>query len=158
MLSLGAQNPTITYHSMAQNKTKPTDASVAEYIASRANEQRRSDCLELMALFKKVTGQSPKMWGPSIVGYDSYRYTYERGRTGEAPLAGFAIRGRELVVYLSVEGGRQKSLLSKLGRHRMGKVCLYFRQLADLDKSVLEQLVIGSIAEMRRRYGWHGAA
>ena len=109
LLSLGAQDPTITYHSMAENKTKPSDASVAEYIASRANEQRRSDCLELMALFKKVTGQSPKMWGPSIVGYDSYRYIYESGRTGEAPLAGFAIRGRELVVYLSVEGGRQKS-------------------------------------------------
>jgi hypothetical protein len=63
------------------------------------------------------------MWGPSIVGYGSYRYTYESGRTGEAPLTGFAIRGRELVIYLIAEGDRQKSLLSKLGKHKMGKTC-----------------------------------
>jgi hypothetical protein len=138
---------------MAENKTKPTDASVEDYIASRANEQQRSDCLELMALLKKVTQQPPRMWGPSIVGYGSYRYTYESGRTGEAPLASFAIRGRELVVYLLTEGDKQKSLLSKLGKHKTGKVCLYFKQLADLDKSVLEQLVIGSVTEVRRRYG-----
>jgi len=138
---------------MAENKTKPTDASVEDYIASRANEQQRSDGLELMALLKKVTQQPPKMWGPSIVGYGSYRYTYESGRTGEAPLAGFAIRGRELVMYLVAEGDKQKSLLSKLGKHKKGKVCLYFKQLADLDKSVLEQLVIGSVTEVRRRYG-----
>src|SRR5207342_871995 len=128
---------------MAENKTKFTDASVEDYIASRANAQQRTDCRELMALFKKVTRHSPRMWGPSIVGYGSYRYTYESGRTGEAPLAGFAIRGRELVVYVVAEGDKQKSLLSKLGKHRMGKACLYFKQLADLDKSVLEQLVIG---------------
>jgi hypothetical protein len=81
---------------MAENKTKPTDASVEDYIASRATEQQRSDCRELMILLKMVTRQPPRMWGPSIVGYGSYRYTYESGRTGEAPLAGFAIRGREL--------------------------------------------------------------
>jgi hypothetical protein len=93
------------------------------------------------------------MWGPSIVGYGSYRYTYESGRTGESPLAAFAIRGRELVVYVVTEGAEQRSLLSKLGKHRMGKVCLYFKQLADLDKSVLEKLVAGSVAEVRRRHG-----
>ena len=85
---------------MAKNKTKPTDASVEDYIASRANEQQRADGGQLMALLKKITGQRPKMWGPSIVGYGSYRYTYDSGRAGQAPLAGFAIRGRELVVYL----------------------------------------------------------
>ena len=137
---------------MAENKTKPTDASVEDYIASRANEKQRTDCQELMALLKKITRQPPKMWGPSIVGYGSYRYTYESGRTGEAPLAAFAIRGRELVVYLFPEGNRQKNLLAKLGKHKMTKSCLYFKQLADLDKSVLEQLVTGSIAEARRRY------
>jgi hypothetical protein len=92
------------------------------------------------------------MWGPSIVGYGSYRYTYESGRTGEAPLAGFAIRGRQLVVYLVTEGDKQKSLLSRLGKHNIGKSCLYFKKLADLDPSVLEQLVAGSVAEVRRRY------
>src|SRR5262245_50458119 len=137
----------------AGNKTKPTDASVEDYIASRASEQQRTDCRELMALLAKITRQSPRMWGSSIVGYGSYRYTYESGRTGEAPLAGFAIRGRELVVYLRAEGARQKSLLSKLGKHNMGKVCLYFKQLADLDKSVLKQLVTNSVADVRRRHG-----
>ena len=140
--------------SMAENKTKPTDASVDDYIASRANAQQRTDCRELMVLFKKVTKGSPRMWGPSIVGYGSYRYTYESGRTGEAPLAGFAIRGRELVVYVMVEGEKRRSLLSKLGKHRMSKSCLYFKQLADLDRSVLEKLVVGSIAEARQRYGF----
>jgi hypothetical protein len=138
---------------MAENKTKPTDASVEDYIASRANEQQHADCRELMALLKKVTRQPPKMWGPSIVGYGVYRYTYESGRTGEAPLAGFAIRGRELVVYLVAEGDRQRSLLSRLGKHKMGKSCLYFKRLDDLDKSVLEQLVASSIAGVRQRYG-----
>ena len=107
---------------MTENKTKPTDASVEDYIASRANEQQRIDSQELMALLKNVTQQPPKMWGPSIVGYGSYRYTYESGRTGEAPLAGFAIRGRELVVYLVAEGDRQKSLLSKLGSTRWARL------------------------------------
>jgi Domain of unknown function (DU1801) len=138
---------------MAENKTKPTDASVEDYIASRANAQQSTDCRQLMALFRKVTRHSPRVWGPSIVGYGSYRYTYGSGRTGEAPLAAFAIRGRELVVYVVAEGQEQRSLLSRLGKHRMGKVCLYFKQLADLDKSVLEKLVVGSVAEVRRRYG-----
>ena len=138
---------------MAENKTKPTGASVKDYLAARGSEQQRADCQELMALLEKVTQQSPKMWGPSIVGYGSYRYTYESGRTGEAPLAGFAIRGREVVLYLMTEGSQQKALLSKLGKHRVGKSCLYFRQLADLDKAVLEQVVAGSVADMMRRYG-----
>lgn len=138
---------------MPENKTKPTDASVEEYIASRANEQQRIDCEKLIALHKRITRKPATMWGPSIVGFGSYRYTYESGRTGEAPLAGFAIRGRELVVYLSCDGSEQKSLLAKLGKHKMSKCCLYFRKLADLDKSVLEQLVRGSVAETKRKYG-----
>jgi hypothetical protein len=138
---------------MAENKTTFTDASVEDYIASRANAQQRADCRELMGLFKKVTRSSPRMWGPSIVGYGSYRYTYESGRTGEAPLASFAIRGRDLVVYVMPDGKEQRSLLSRLGTHKMGKSCLYFRQLADLDKSALEKLVVSCIASVRRRYG-----
>jgi hypothetical protein len=138
---------------MAENKTKATDASVEEYIASRATDEQRADCKTLMAIMKKVTKQSPKMWGPSIVGYGSYTYTYESGRTGEACATGFAIRGRELVVYLSAEGEEQQALLAKLGNHKMGKTCLYFKRLADLDKSVLEQLVVGSLAGLKRRYG-----
>jgi hypothetical protein len=137
---------------MAENKTKPTAASVSSYIASKANERQQADCRVLMAMFKNITGKSPRMWGPSIVGYGSQRYTYESGRTGEVPLACFAIRGRDLVVYLYAEGRKQKALLSKLGTHTMGKSCLYLKQLADVDKSVLEKLVVGSIAEFQRRY------
>ena len=143
---------------MAENKTKPTDASVDDYIASRANEQQRADCRELMKLLKRITRQSPKMWGPSIVGYGSYRYVYESGRTGEAPLAGFAIRGRELVIYMRAESEEQKLLLSRLGKHKMGKVCLYFKRLSDLDRSVLEKLVTNSVADVKRRYGRSGRA
>jgi hypothetical protein len=135
---------------MADNKTKPTGASVEGYIASRANEQQRDDCRELMALLRKITRKPPRMWGPSIVGFGSYEYTYDSGRTGEAPLAGFAIRGRELVVYVSVEGEKQKLLLSKVGKHKIGKTCLYFKRLADLDRSVLAKLVVGSIAEAKQ--------
>jgi len=136
---------------MAENKTKPTDASVDDYIASRASEQQRVDCRQLMALLEKVTRHPPRMWGPSIVGHGSYRYVYESGRTGEAPLVGFAIRGRELVLYLLGEGEEQTLLLSRLGKHRMGKACLYFKRLSDLDCSVLETLVTNSVAELKRR-------
>ena len=136
----------------ADNKTHATQASVEDYLASRASEPQLSDCRRLMALLGKVTTQEPKMWGPSIVGYGSYRYTYESGRTGEAPLTGFAIRGRELVVYLDCDEDARASL-ARLGKHRMGKSCLYFRQLADLDVSVLEQLIAASIASTTGRYG-----
>ena len=138
---------------MAENKTKPTDVSVDDYIASRANAQQQADCRELMAMLERITGHTPRMWGPSIVGYGSYRYTYDSGRTGEAPVTGFAIRGRELVVYLMAEEEEQRALLSRLGRHKMGKSCLYFKRLADLDQSILEQLVVASIAGVKRRYG-----
>ncbi len=138
---------------MAENKTKATGSSVDAYIASRANAQQVADSEALIALFTRLTGEPPKMWGPSIVGFGSYRYTYESGRTGEAPLAGFAIRGRELVVYLDCGSEAGASLLSKLGKHRMTTSCLYFRQLADLDAKVLEKLVRESIANVKRRYG-----
>ena len=138
---------------MAENKTKATDASVEDYLASRASEEQRADCKALMSIFKRITRQQPKMWGPSIVGYGSYRYNYESGRTGEMCLAGFAIRGRDLVVYIMGEEKKQRALLSRLGKHKMGKSCLYFRRLSDLDADVLEKLIVNSITETKRRYG-----
>ena len=137
---------------MAENKTKPSDASVDEYISSRASEQQEADCRKLMTLLERVTRRPAKMWGPSIVGYGIYRYTYESGRTGEAPLAGFAIRGREIVIYLQTEGETQQAFLSRLGKHKTGKVCVYFKRLSDLDFSVLETLVTNSVADVKRRY------
>lgn len=138
---------------MAENKTKPTGASVDDYLASRANERQAADCRALIRIMQKATRRPPYMWGPSIVGFGNYRYTYPSGRTGEAPLAAFAIRGRELVVYVDVTGDGQQALLSRVGPHRMGKVCLYFRALADLDVAALEQLVTASIAATEQRHG-----
>lgn len=138
---------------MAENKTQPTTASVEAYLDSRANPQQRLDCVELMALLAKITEDEPTMWGPSIVGYGRYRYTYESGRSGEMPVVGFAIRGRELVLYVTAESEAQQALLAELGPHKMGKSCLYVNRLADLDVGVLEQIVANSVAEVRRRYG-----
>ena len=138
---------------MATIKSSFTDASVDAYIASRATAQQEADCRELMTMFSKITGQkTPRMWGPSIVGFGSYTYSNSSNRPVEVPLASFAIRGRDLVVYLYAEGPKQKALLSKVGKFNMGKSCFYFRQLADLDKSVLEQLVVGSIAEFKSQH------
>jgi len=137
---------------MPEAKTKPTSASVEEYLASRASPEQRADCDALMVLLEKITKQSPQMWGPSIVGYGSYSYTYESGRRGESCLAGFAVRGKELVVYLVAESPEQQALLARLGKHRMGKACLYFKRLADLDARTLEMLVSRSVAEVKRRH------
>jgi len=136
---------------MAENKTKPTDASVDDYLTSKASAQQLADARQLMVMLQRVTRHPGKMWGPGIVGYGSYRYTYGSGRTGEAPLVGFAIRGREMVIYVMAEGERQKKLLLQLGKHKMGKACLYFKQLSDLDQSVLEELVTHSVMELERR-------
>jgi hypothetical protein len=141
---------------MAENKTRFTGASVEDYLASRASEQQLADCRELMRLLEEITQCPAKMWGPSIVGYGSCRYTYDSGRTGETPLAAFAIRGRELVVYLDAEEPDRTALLSRLGKHRMSRACLYFKRLADLDTSVLRQLVTESIDAVTRRYAQPG--
>jgi exonuclease I len=137
---------------MAETKTKPTGASVDAYLASRASPDQLADCKAIMAMCKKITKQQPKMWGPSIVGYGSYTYTYESGHSGEAFLAGFAVRGKDLVVYLLAENPEQVHLLARLGKHRTTKSCLYFRRLADLDVDVLEELIAGSVADVKRRY------
>lgn len=137
---------------MAEPRTRPTDASIDAYLASRASPEQLTDCKAIMAMCKRVTKQRPKMWGPSIVGYGSYKYRYESGHSGEAFLAGFAIRGKELVVYLVAESAEQVERLARLGKHRMGKSCLYFKRLSDLDPKVLEALIAGSVAEVTRRH------
>ena len=143
---------------MAETKTKPTGASVDAYLASRASPEQLADCRALAAMCERVTKQQPKMWGPSIVGFGSYTYRYESGHSGDACLVGFAVRGRELVVYVGAESPGQRDLLARLGKHRMSKACLYFKRLADLDVEVLEALVAGSVADVRRRYPRPGDA
>ena len=137
---------------MAETKTKPTGASVNEYLASRASPDQLADCKAIMAMCKRVTKQQPKMWGPSIVGYGSFTYTYESGHSGQTALAAFAVRGRNLVVYIIPNTPAQAKRLSRLGPHKMGKSCLYIRRLADVDVKVLESLIAGSVAECRRRH------
>ena len=137
---------------MAGLKTKPTRASVDAYLAAKATPEQLADCKAIMAMCKRVTKQQPKMWGPSIVGYDSYTYSYDSGRSGEMCITGFAVRGRELVVYLMAESPGQAKRLAKLGKHRMCKSCLYIKRLADVDAKVLEALIADSVAGVRRRY------
>ena len=138
---------------MAENKTKPTDASVNDYIAAIDNESRRKDCNALAKLMAKATKQKPKMWGTSIVGFGACHYKYDSGREGDSCITGFSSRKGDISVYLTAGFPGQDELLSKLGKHKMGKVCLYIRKLSDVDGKVLEQLVVGSVAEVRRRYG-----
>jgi hypothetical protein len=136
---------------MAENKTKPTRLSVAAYLKKSATGQLLKDCQELVKLFRELTGKPAKMWGPSIVGFGSYHYVYPSGREGDAPLIGFAPRKNELSLYL-VPGMEASDLLSRLGKHKSGKGCLYLRKLEDVDRRVLKALAKASIAELRRRY------
>jgi uncharacterized protein DUF1801 len=133
-------------------KTKPTKVSVARHIAAFANEEQRKDARTLVALMRRVTNQAPRMWGPSIVGFGSYHYKYTSGREGDAALAGFAARGRELVVYIAPDFEGRDLMLAKLGKHKTGKVCLYIRRLANVDLKVLERLVARSVADTKHRY------
>ncbi len=137
---------------MPETKTKPTQASVDDYLAARASAEQLVDCKALIAICERVTQQPPAMWGPSIVGFGSYTYTYDSGHSGSACLTGFAVRGKDLVAYVMGGSPEQEALLATLGKHKMGKACLYFKRLADLDVQVLEQLIAGSVAEVRRRY------
>ena len=133
-------------------KTKPTEVSAESHIAAIVNEEQRNDALTLVALMRRVTGEEPRMWGPSIVGFGSYHYKYASGHEGDSALGAFAVRGRELVVYTAASFEGRDALLARLGKHRTGKVCVYIRRLADVDLKVLETLVAKSIADMKRRY------
>lgn len=138
---------------MTENKTKATEVSVDAHLAAIADPQRRADCEVLRQLLQAITGEKAKMWGPTIVGFGSYHYRYESGREGDMCIVGFAARGRETVIYIDADTASQQALLGKLGKHRIGKSCLYLRRLDEVDRDVLEALIRGSIAETRRRYG-----
>lgn len=139
---------------MYEAKTKPTKVSVASYIAAIEDEARRKDCKTLVALMKEEAGCSPKMWGPSIVGFDQYHYKYESGHEGDSCVVGFSSRKGEISVYLltGYESPKSKALLAKLGKHRTGKACLYIKRLAEVDVEVLREMIAYSIAETRKRY------
>lgn len=137
---------------MAANKTRETAEDVAAFIAKVADEKKREDARALIGLMERAVGEPAWMWGTSIVGFGRYRYKYESGREGEAALAGFSPRAKELVVYLPADAPEKDALLARLGKHKIGKSCLYLKSLADVDEAVLEELVRESAAEIQDRY------
>ena len=137
---------------MAEPKTKATRASVDNYLDAIGDELRREDCRTLVKLMRRVTKEPPVMWGASIVGFGSYHYRYASGHEGDSCLAGFSSRKGDISIYVTAGFEGQEPFLANLGKHKAGKVCLYVKRLADVDLELLESLVEGSVAEMRRRY------
>lgn len=137
---------------MSENKTKPTKLSVAAFIDALTDPSRRADAKALVKLVKRVAGEKPQMWGPSIIGFGSYHYRYKSGREGDMPLIGFSPRKSATVLYNTNGSSDSKVLLAKLGKHTTGKGCLYIKKLADVDQKVLETMIVKSVAAMRARY------
>ena len=138
---------------MSELKTRQNDGDVDAYLNSVENPRRREDALQVLTLMREVTGEAPRMWGSSIVGFGSYHYTYASGRGGDWPVVGFAPRKQNLVLYIMPGFAGHEALLARLGKHRTGKSCLYVNKLDDIDPDVLEELVRESVADMKRRYG-----
>jgi hypothetical protein len=128
-------------------KTRPTDVPVADFIAAVPDPKRRADAEIARALLEEVTGEAPVMWGPSIVGYGSYR-----GPTGDWPIIGFSPRKAQMVFYIMRGFGESEALLARLGRYKTGGGCLYVNRLADIDLEVLRELAADSVAWMRETY------
>ena len=131
-------------------KTVARAASPIAFIDKVENDVKRKDSHELVAMMQDVTGEPPKMWGPSIVGFGRREYRYASGRSGEICLTGFSPRSGAIVVYLG-PGIENDELMRKLGKHKRGKGCLYINKLDDVDRGVLRELIEHSIAELRKR-------
>lgn len=133
------------------NKTKANRADVAGFLEA-APAARQADARSLCALMEQASGQKPVMWGTSIIGFGRYHYRYDSGREGEAPRIGFSPRSTALVLYLPDDVVGNGDLLSRLGKHKTGKGCLYITKLSDVDETVLANVIAASLAEMARRY------
>ncbi len=137
---------------MAELKTRPNDGDVEAFLASVENEKRREDCRAVMGMLARLTGERPKMWGGSIIGFGSYDYAYESGRTGTWMRIGCSPRKQSLTIYIMSGVDRYEEILARLGTYRTGKSCLYVKRLEDIDLDVLEQLASASLDDMDRRY------
>lgn len=137
---------------MEKLKTAPRKASVTAFLKAIPDDQRRADCEALVKLMKRVTRAQPTMWGTSVVGFGRYHYRYESGREGDWFLSGFAPRKGALTIYVMAGVPYFPHLLRKLGKHKTGAGCLYLRRLEDVDLAVLEELIAGSVKELKRRY------
>jgi len=133
---------------MAENKTKATKVSVAAFIDTITDQNRRADAKALVKLMQKAAGEKPKMWGPSIIGFGSYHYTYDSGREGDMPVVAFSPRKAATVLYGLSDS---EALLPKLGKHTRGKGCLYIKKLADVDQKVLETMAAKAVAGRRAK-------
>ena len=133
-------------------KTKQTEVGVEQFLESVPDPRRREDAKRLCATMARLSGQPPKMWGPTIIGFGRYRYTYDSGHSGEMARIGFSPRKSELVLYLSGDYQRHQALMDRLGKYRTGRSCLYIKKLADVDEAVLEALIEESLAWMDERY------
>jgi len=133
------------------NKTTATTANVHAFIDKHPKEEMRDDSRVLVAMMQELTGEEPHMYGPSIVGFGTYHYTYASGHSGSAPLAAFSPRKTELVLYLGQEV-QDADTLAKLGRHKATKGCLYAKRLVDIDLKVLKAMVKRSIAGTRKAW------
>jgi len=135
-------------------KTKVTDKSVQDFLATVEDEDRRRDCYKVLELLRDVTGAEPKMWGDSIVGFGSYTYKYASGREGEWLVAGFSPRKKDLTVYI-LPGllDETEEILGRLGKHKHSKSCIYLKKLDDVDSEVLKELVVDGIVKLRETPG-----
>lgn len=136
---------------MADNKTKPTKESVAAFLGAIPDERRRKDCRTVATMMRRATGEPPKMWGASIVGFGRHQYKYASGREGEMPLTGFAPRRNDVTLYIMGGFPRYATLMAALGKYTNGKSCLHIKKLDDVDLDVLEDLVGQSVEHMTRR-------
>jgi hypothetical protein len=134
---------------VAESKTKTTAQSVAAFIETIADGLRRRDAKALVDLMQEATGEKPKMWGPSIIGFGSYHYTYDSGREGDMLVVGFSPRKAATVLYGLMGSGDAPAMLAKLGKHTTGKGCVYVKRLADVDQKVLRTMVSKSLAAKR---------
>jgi hypothetical protein len=128
----------------SENKTKQTEKSVSEFIDAIADQEKRKDSLVLVQIMESATGEKGKLWGDSIVGFGLNHYVYESGREGDWPKVAFSPRKQNMTVYLTYGFAKQTDLLARLGRHKIGKACLYINHLADIDGEVLKDLIIRS--------------
>jgi hypothetical protein len=130
---------------MAENRTRPTGQSVAAFLRSVPDAERRSDCRTLVAMMKELTGADGRMWGPAIVGFGDYHYKYASGREGDWFLVGFSPRKTDLSIYVMAGLDGYAPHLARLGKHKTGKSCLYVKRLADIDLDVLRAILADSI-------------
>lgn len=136
----------------AKNKTTATEASVSDYMAGIADEARRADCEVILAMMQDISGWEPKMWGPSIVGFGEYHYKYESGREGDFLRIGFSSRAQNISIYIMPGYQDFDEELSRLGKHKMGKSCLYIKRLSDVDQTVLKEIMQKGLDIMAETY------